>query len=108
MSPAATLIRTARLDARLTQAELGARLGTTQGAIARLEGAASNPTVATLGRVLRATGRRLDLRAVAQPVTVDEAQIATRLAMTPAQRLASFTASQRNLKRLVGRATRVA
>jgi hypothetical protein len=37
---------------------------------------------------------------------VDETQILERLRLTPAERLAAFERSQRNLRRLVGRARR--
>ena len=50
------LIRDARRAAGLTQAELAARLGISQSAIAKLEREGSNPTVETLDRVLRAHG----------------------------------------------------
>ena len=52
------LIR-ARTTARLTQEELARRLGTTQSAIARLEGGRVSPSVATLRRYAEATGTRL-------------------------------------------------
>ena len=52
------LIR-ARTTARLTQAELAQRLGTTQSAIARLEGGRVSPSFATLRRYAEATGTRL-------------------------------------------------
>ena len=52
------LIR-ARTTARLTQAELARRLGTTQSAIARLEGGRVSPSFATLRRYAEATGTRL-------------------------------------------------
>jgi transcriptional regulator with XRE-family HTH domain len=94
-----SLLRAARLDAGLTQAQLAERLGLTQPAVAKLERPDANPTVATLDRALRATGRRL----VVEPATpeVDETQIAERLRLTPAERLAAFEASHRNLRRLV-------
>ena len=53
-----TLIR-ARTAARLTQEELARRLGTTQSAVARLEGGCVSPSVATLRRYAEATGTRL-------------------------------------------------
>ena len=52
------LIR-ARTAANLTQAELALRLGTTQSAIARLEGGGVSPSFATLRRYAEATGTKL-------------------------------------------------
>ena len=49
----------ARTAAKLTQAELAQRLGTTQSAIARLEGGRVAPSFATLRRYAAATGTRL-------------------------------------------------
>ena len=49
----------ARTAAQLTQAELAQRLGTTQSAIARLEGGGVSPSFATLRRYAAATGTRL-------------------------------------------------
>ncbi len=49
----------ARTAAKLTQAELARRLGTTQSAIARLEGGGVSPSFTTLRRYAEATGTRL-------------------------------------------------
>ena len=49
----------ARAAANLTQAELARRIGTTQSAIARLEGGKVSPSFATLRRYAQATGTRL-------------------------------------------------
>ncbi len=49
----------ARVAANLTQAELARRIGTTQSAIARLEGGKVSPSFATLRRYAQATGTRL-------------------------------------------------
>ena len=49
----------ARTAAKLTQAELAQRLGTTQSAVARLEGGGVSPSLATLRRYAEATGTRL-------------------------------------------------
>jgi transcriptional regulator with XRE-family HTH domain len=59
----------ARAAAGLTQAEVAARVGTTQSAIARLESAAPqhSPSVATLQRYARALGYRLEVRLVKDP-----------------------------------------
>ena len=49
----------ARAEANLTQAQLARRLGTTQSAIARLEGGRVSPSFSTLRRYAQATGTRL-------------------------------------------------
>ena len=62
MTPA-TLIRRARADSGLTQAELANRAGTSQPAVARYESGAGVPTIPTLERLLAACGRSLKLSA---------------------------------------------
>jgi transcriptional regulator with XRE-family HTH domain len=86
---APTLVRRARVDAGLTQAQLARRLGVSQAALARLERPGANPTVATLDRVLRAAGRRLDLRLRRTESSVDTTLLREALAMSPAARLAA-------------------
>lgn len=56
----------ARAAAGLTQADVAARIGTTQSAIARLESPAGkhSPSIATLQRYASALGYRLQLRLV--------------------------------------------
>ena len=56
----------ARAEAGLTQAEVAARVGTTQSAIARLESGARkhSPSIATLQRYARALGYRLEIKLV--------------------------------------------
>ena len=56
----------ARTESGLTQAEVAARVGTTQSAIARLESPASghSPSVATLQRYAQALGYRVEIRLV--------------------------------------------
>jgi uncharacterized protein len=51
----------ARRAAGLTQAELAAKVGTTQSAIARLEGGAITPTVETLCRLADVLGLRFEI-----------------------------------------------
>lgn len=102
---AAHLVRTARAAAGLTQAELAARAGLQQPVIARLERGGANPTLATLERVMLATGHRLTAAPVASGV--DETQIIERLRLTPAQRLAAFGTSQRNVTSLKRNARRL-
>jgi predicted nucleotidyltransferase/DNA-binding XRE family transcriptional regulator len=55
------LIRQARFDAGLTQAELAARASTSQAAVARYESGAVSPSVATLERLIHAAGAELVL-----------------------------------------------
>ena len=54
----------ARIEAGLTQAEVAARAGTTQSAIARLEGGSVSPTVDTLRKYAKAVGKRLKVEMV--------------------------------------------
>ena len=49
----------ARAQAGLTQAELAERMGTTQSAIARMEGGRAKPSTTTLAKLAKATGTRL-------------------------------------------------
>lgn len=55
----ATALIKARAEAGLTQEELAKRMGTTQSAIARLEGGKSRPSTSTLQKLAAATGTRL-------------------------------------------------
>lgn len=56
----------ARASAGITQAEVAARIGTTQSAIARLESGKGghSPSLATLRKYARALGFRLELRLI--------------------------------------------
>ena len=49
----------ARRDAKLTQAELAEKIGTTQSAIAQLEAGRVSASIATLRRYAEATGHQL-------------------------------------------------
>jgi transcriptional regulator with XRE-family HTH domain len=55
----ASLLREARLEAGLTQAELAERSGTSQATLCAYERGQKSPSTATLERILAATGRRL-------------------------------------------------
>lgn len=83
------MIRDARTNAGLSQAELADRLATTQSAVSRWEHGHDEPRISTLGNILHACGRRLVLDSV--HADVDIAQIRQHLAMTPEQRLAATT-----------------
>jgi UDP-N-acetylglucosamine 1-carboxyvinyltransferase len=89
MSPA-QLIRDARHGAGLTQADLAARLGTTQSAIARLEADGANPRISTLSRALDACDREMLLEARPRRSSIDETLVAGRLRLSPEQRIKSF------------------
>ena len=52
----------ARVRAGLTQAELAARMETSQSAVARLESGRVKPSARTLERFAKATGTRLNIR----------------------------------------------
>ncbi len=103
---AATLIRQSRQRAGLTQVELARRLGTTQSAVARLEGHGSSPRLATLERALRATGHELSLRSTRRKPGVDETLIARQLRMTPAERLRAFETSYAQTRKIAAAARR--
>ena len=96
------LIRDARREAALTQAELAANLGVSQSAIAKLEREGCNPTVETLDRVLRATGHRLQLIAPAWSTStgVDESLLRQALDRTPAERIKSVERMNSDMRRL--------
>jgi predicted nucleotidyltransferase/DNA-binding XRE family transcriptional regulator len=68
---AATLIRTTRESAGLSQRALAARAGTSQPAVSRYESGASSPSVATLDRLLAVRGARLGLFTEGPPRRVD-------------------------------------
>ena len=53
------LVHRLRTEAGLTQAELATRMGTTQSAIARMEGGGARPTLETLERLASAIGAEL-------------------------------------------------
>jgi transcriptional regulator with XRE-family HTH domain len=91
MSTAANLVRATRLQVGITQAELGRRLGMSQAAVARMERPGANPTIATLERLMHATGHRLELGASENGSSVDESLIAANLRLSPAERLARFS-----------------
>jgi transcriptional regulator with XRE-family HTH domain len=86
LSPAA-LLKDARLQAGLTQADLARRLGISQAAVAKLERPGANPTVDTLDNALWATGHRLSLEASVRRPGVDESLIRQHLELSPAERL---------------------
>ncbi len=87
MSEAASLLKEARRQAGITQAELARRLGVSQAAVAKLERPGANPTVDTFDAALWATGHRLVLEVSARSPGVDESLIRQQLALSPAERI---------------------
>lgn len=61
LDPPGYLLRLAREDAGLTQAELGERLGISQQAVADAERWGANPTAASMRRWAQACGARLEI-----------------------------------------------
>jgi transcriptional regulator with XRE-family HTH domain len=90
MSEAAALLKHARRQADLTQAELARRMGVSQAAIAKLERSGANPTFVTLDDAMRATGHRLVLASEPLRPGIDETLVVEQLGLTPDQRLAQL------------------
>lgn len=87
----------ARRRAGFTQRELARRAGMLQPAIARIERGRVSPTVATLDRLLRATGHHVEL-APLEGVGVDRSLIRAALQRTPEERIALAGESGRRLQ----------
>ena len=83
------LLREARLRAGLTQRELARRAGTSQSVVARIEQGRSDPSTATLARLLAAAG--FELRAELTPIGVADTHmlgdVPRILSLTPEERL---------------------
>ena len=95
------LLHDARRRAGLTQAQLAARMATSQSVIARLEREHADPRFTTLERALRAAGFRLELVSEQTPPSVDEALLTEQLAMSPAERVAAFESLHRETAALL-------
>lgn len=54
----------ARTNAKMSQADVAERIGTTQSAIARLEGGKVSPSISTLRRYAEATGSKLQINLI--------------------------------------------
>jgi transcriptional regulator with XRE-family HTH domain len=105
MPDAATIARTARRNAGLTQRALAELLGVTQPVVARLERAGSNPTLATLQHIAAATGHTLKIE-LNRPSGIDETMIVADLALTPDERLERFEGLYEFAKAIGGTAFR--
>lgn len=94
------LIRKVRLERGLTQGALARLAATSQPAIARLEADAVSPSVATVDRVMRAIGLRLELLAREGDTGVDRTLIAQMLRLDPAGRLRKLRQEYESVERL--------
>jgi predicted transcriptional regulator len=56
----------ARTKAKMSQADVAKRIGTTQSAIARLEGGKVSPSISTMRRYAEATGSKLQINLIHQ------------------------------------------
>lgn len=101
-----SLLAQARRRAALSQAELAARAGTSQPAVARLESGLGSPTVATLERLLAAAGFAIEPRLVPLPpardpvverykADVDRSLLRENLRRSVEERLTSLVQAQR-------------
>lgn len=90
----ATLLRTARARAGLSQRQLADRAGTSQPAIARYERARSTPDLGTIERLVAACGLALELK-LGPPDGHDRALIREHLRRSPAARVAANRAATR-------------
>ena len=88
------LIRECRRRAGLTQAQLAERIGTTQPAIARLEGGRGNPTLQRLSDIAYACG--LEVHVTVTPVDDSEWEmVQDNLRLPPAERVAKAVGAAR-------------
>ena len=98
---AGKMLKAARLDAGLTQAELAERLGASQPVVARLESGRANPRVATFERALAATGHRLSVTVEPSGYPpIDETLIAGNLRLAPGERIGKFASAYRGVSSL--------
>ena len=85
---AGVALRDARIAARLSQSELAQRVGTSQATISAYENGTKQPSVATLSRLLAATGSQLIVAPATQAVLEPSARQLKRTARTLADVLA--------------------
>ncbi len=102
---AGKILKEARIDAGLTQAELAERLGASQPVVARLESGRANPRVATLERALAATGHRLAISVESSGYPpIDETLITGNLRFSPDERIRRYASAYRGARRIAGAA----
>lgn len=81
MTEMANIIRSARLNACLSQVELASLAGTSQPALARYEAGTTIPALPTLERLLSACGRRLQIEAPPLPKKATATSVRGQLGM---------------------------
>lgn len=86
----------ARARSGLTQAEIAARMGTTQSAVARLESERSLPSLRTLQRFAEAVGARLVV--TLEPLTVSPSEKLLADSKRRAKRRAGATSRAKTMK----------
>jgi len=84
---AAEVLRTARREAQLTQAELARRAGVSQQVVSRIETGRTEPTLPTLRRLVAAAGGRVTYDLEPPPDPHDVGLMLAHLHRTPEQRL---------------------
>jgi predicted transcriptional regulator len=99
------VLRIARREAGLSQAQLARRIAVTQPEIARLEAPGANPRLRTLERALQACGRRLELAPLRRS-SIDESLVVERLKLSPGERIESFERSHADLATFAAAAAR--
>lgn len=100
MVNAATILRTARRRAGLSQRALAARAGVRQPLVSRIESAHQQPSLATLQRLLNACGYQLMAVLEPLPDPGDLSLIDVTLPLTPQQRVDRLLALHRDARRL--------
>lgn len=102
MVDAASILRTARRQAGLSQRALAARAGGRQPLVSRIESARQQPSLATLQRLLNACGYQLMAVLEPLPDPGDLSLIDVTLPLTPQQRVDRLLALHRDAGRLGG------
>lgn len=105
MTSPAGLLRDARTQASITQAELARKLGVKQPMIARLEREGANPRFETLERAIAATGYSLTL-ALRPPPSIDVTMIQADRKLSPSERFRRFEGMYAFARQVGGAAAR--
>jgi transcriptional regulator with XRE-family HTH domain len=99
------LLRDARERHGLSQVALARRAATTPRQVGRIERGETSPSVATLERLLRAMGERLELGAARlDGGNLSDAELGEAVALSPAERVQEAFALSRTLTGLASRA----